>query len=62
MDLGNATNDLDFFLDGVVRTTAELRAENERLKAQKRSLEAAKRGTGQGSSGDIAFWFSRYDS
>ncbi|PIL34823.1 hypothetical protein GSI_02610 [Ganoderma sinense ZZ0214-1] len=39
MDPEKATHELDFFLNGVVRTTADLREENCRLKAQSERLE-----------------------
>ena len=41
MDPGNlnATHDLDFFLNGVVQTTADLRDDNLRLKSENERLE-----------------------
>ncbi|KAM5536267.1 hypothetical protein V8D89_010044 [Ganoderma adspersum] len=39
MDPGNATHDLDFFLNGVVQTTADLRDHNLRLKSENERLE-----------------------
>ena len=35
----NATHDLDFFLNGVVQTTADLRDDNLRLKSENERLE-----------------------
>ncbi|KAI1789927.1 hypothetical protein LXA43DRAFT_535766 [Ganoderma leucocontextum] len=39
MDPGNSTHDLDFFLNGVVRTAIDVRDENLRLKAENERLE-----------------------
>ncbi|PIL34825.1 hypothetical protein GSI_02612 [Ganoderma sinense ZZ0214-1] len=39
MDPGNTTHDLSFFLDGVVRTTTDLRDDNLRLKSKNEHLE-----------------------
>ncbi|PIL34835.1 hypothetical protein GSI_02622 [Ganoderma sinense ZZ0214-1] len=40
MDAGSTAHDLNFFLDGVVRTTTDLRDDNLRLKSKNEHLEA----------------------